>query len=144
MPERAGNELRLASIPEAAVTPWRRDSSLRLQVGSPPSPLPPPPPPPHSLTRTVFLRPSCDLVEDSHDLRLYCSPAARQTFQDCLANGRTYIGQKNDPPHSYLCHLFFRLFIPLMFSLFLPLLLAFTLTLIFILRISRELFALGS
>lgn len=143
MPERAGNELRLASIPEAAVTLWRLDSSLRLQVGCPPSPLPPPPPP-HSLTLTVFLHPSYDLVEDSHDLRLYCSPAARQTFQDCLANGRTYIGQKNDPPHSYLYHLFFHLFILLMFSLFLPLSLAFTLTLIFMLRISRELFALGS
>ena len=65
---------------------------------------------------SVFLRPSCDPTEDSHDLRLYCSPAARQTFRDCLPNGRTYIGRKNDPQHPYLCHLFFHSFILLMFS----------------------------
>ena len=109
MPERAGNELRLASIPEAAVTPWRLDSSLRLQAGSPPPP-PPRPLPFHSLTLTVFLPLPCDSVGDSHGLRLCPSSAARHSRTVWLMEEPILV-RKMTHSTLNLFHLFFQSFI---------------------------------
>lgn len=121
LPERAGNELRLASIPEAAVTPWRLDSSLRLQAGSSPPP-PPPPLPPH------FPLPFQSL-SNSGSLAAFLSSVAAgrlrwpesvpwscgQSSWDCLAGGRTSAGaevsEKKNPQQPYLFHLSYHPFI---------------------------------